>query len=135
MRFVIIITVTMINLLGYSLCNKVDQSPADEIKIPGESVKIQCKHSVANYNQINWYRQNLQNKELTFMGYLLAQSGKNTEKDFTDKIELSGDGNSEGFLTIKNLLSNDSAVYFCAAYYTVSQITVVHYKNILFIFL
>lgn len=69
------------------------------------------------------------------MGYLLSKSGKNPEKDFKDKIEMSGDGNSEVFLTIKNLLSNDSAVYFCAAYYTVSQIAVVHYKNILFIFL
>lgn len=120
---------------GFSLCNKVNQYPADVIENPGKSVKIQCKHNVTNYNQIIWYKQNLQSNELTFMGYLLAQSGKNLEKDFTDKIEMSGDGNSEGSLTIKNLLPNDSTMYFCAAYYTVSQITVVHYKNILFVFL
>lgn len=71
-----------------------------------------------SYDQINWYRQNLAN-ELTLMGYIFGQSGKNIEKDFTDKIELSGNGNSKGSLTIKFITSNDSAVYLCAASYTV----------------
>lgn len=106
-------------LTGSSHSNTVDQSPPDVIKKPGESAVIQCSHNVPSYNQINWYRQN-QGKEFTFMGYLLLESPK-PENEFTEKIEMSGNGNpnGNGALTIKNLLSTDSAVYFCAAYYTV----------------
>ncbi len=102
---------------GFSLSNKVKQSPPDVIKRQGESAEIQCLHSVPSYNQINWYRQN-QDQGFTLMGYLYLTSN-NEEAGFTNKIEMSGDGNSNGYLTIKDLLSNDSAVYFCAACYTV----------------
>jgi len=118
---------------GFSHSNKVDQSPPDVIKRPGESAKIRCQHSVTNYNQINWYRHN-QGQEFTFMGYLLLK-GPSPEKEFTEKIEMSGDGQNDGSLSIKSLSSSDSAVYFCAAYYTVFQILTVHYKNISLILL
>ncbi|XDV43640.1 hypothetical protein PO909_012084, partial [Leuciscus waleckii] len=114
MRVVIIVTVTLITFSGFSHSNKVDQSPPDVIHRPGDSANIRCQHSVTSYNQINWYRQN-QGQGFTFMGYLLIK-GPNPEKEFTEKIEMSGDGNSDGSLTIKSLSSNDSAVYFCAAY-------------------
>ncbi len=52
------------------------------------------------------------------MGYLLGKEPYE-ENDLKYKIEMSGDGNSNGYLTINRLSSNDSAVYFCAAYYTV----------------
>ncbi|RXN11371.1 TCR beta variable [Labeo rohita] len=117
MRVVIIITVTLITFSGFSHSNKVDQSPSDLIRRPGESAKIQCLHSVSGYNQINWYRQK-QGQEFTFMGYLL-RAGPNPEKEFTEKIDMSGNGNSNGSLIIKNLQSSDSGMYFCAAYHTV----------------
>ncbi len=102
---------------GLSHSNKVDQSPSNVIKKQGESAVIQCLHRVPNYNQFNWYRQN-QGQEFTFMGYLLL-TGPNSEKEFTENIEMSGNGKSNGSVTIKNLAPSDSAVYFCAAYYTV----------------
>uniref|UniRef100_A0A8C1Z3K5 Ig-like domain-containing protein n=1 Tax=Cyprinus carpio TaxID=7962 RepID=A0A8C1Z3K5_CYPCA len=104
-------------LTGSSHSNTVDQSPPDVIKKQGESAEIQCSHNVPGYNQINWYRQN-QGQEFTFMGYLLL-TDPTPEKEFTTKIEMSGIGNRNGAVTIKNLSSDDSAVYFCAAYYTV----------------
>ncbi len=52
------------------------------------------------------------------MGYLLL-TGPNSEKEFTKNIEMSGNGNSNGSVTIRNLSPSDSAVYFRAAYYTV----------------
>lgn len=118
---------------GLSHSNKVDQSPSDVIKKQGESAVIRCLHSVPNYNQINWYKQN-QGQEFTFMGYLLL-IGPNLEKEFTEKIEMSGNGNSNGSVTIKNLAPSDSAVYFCAAYYTVFYIPAVLYKNLSLILL
>ncbi len=87
------------------------------IKKPGESAEIRCLHNVSGYNQINWYKHN-QGKQFTFMGYLLL-TGPTAEKEFTKNIEMSGNGNSNGSVTIKNVAPSDSAVYFCAAYYTV----------------
>ncbi|KTG40909.1 hypothetical protein cypCar_00033557 [Cyprinus carpio] len=117
MKSVIIFTVMLISFSGFSHSNKVNQSPPDVIERQGETAKIQCLHSVPSYNQINWYRQN-QDHRFTLMGYLLGKDPYK-ENDFKDKIEMSGDGNSNGYLNIKGLSSNDSAVYFCAAYYTV----------------
>uniref|UniRef100_A0A673HE51 Ig-like domain-containing protein n=1 Tax=Sinocyclocheilus rhinocerous TaxID=307959 RepID=A0A673HE51_9TELE len=102
--------------MRFSLSNKVDQTPSDVIETQGETAKIQCLHSVPNYNQINWYRQN-QDHGFTLMGYLLGKEPYK-ENDFKDKIEMSGDGNNNRYLNIKSLSSNDNAVYFCAAYYT-----------------
>ncbi len=102
---------------GFSLSNKVNQSPPDVIERQGETAKIQCLHSVPNYDRINWYRQT-QDHGFTLMGYLLGKEPYK-ENDFKDNIEMSGDGNSNGYLNIKSLKSNDNAVYFCAAYYTV----------------
>ncbi len=87
------------------------------IQKPGESAKIQCLHRIPSYDQINFYRQN-QDLGFTLMGYLLGKEPYE-ENDLKYKIEMSGDGNSNGYLTINRLSSNDSAVYFCAAYYTV----------------
>ncbi len=53
------------------------------------------------------------------------------EPEFLNKIKLDGDGSNKGTLTIRNLRLNDSAVYFCAAYYTVLRITSVWYKKTL----
>ncbi|KAL1258056.1 hypothetical protein QQF64_011300 [Cirrhinus molitorella] len=47
MRVIIIITVTLITFSGFSYSNKVDQSPSEIIRRPGESAKIQCLHREA----------------------------------------------------------------------------------------
>ncbi len=59
---------------------------------------------------------------LKLMGYL-SNEDKNKEPEFDNKIELKGNGRNNGTLIINNLKLNDSAVYFCAAYYTVLRIT------------
>lgn len=103
---------------GSGICS-VDQNPPDLIKYQDEFAKIKCAHTVKNYDRILYYKRS-QDTGLTLMGYLFNNSPK-LEEAFQrfSKIELSGDGRNNGSLTIKSLSVNDSAVYFCAAYYTV----------------
>lgn len=75
---------------------------------------------MSSYNQINWYKQT-QDQDLILIGYKVGKAESNYEPDFKAKLEMSGDGNKNVSLTIKDLSSNDDAAYFCAAYYTVLQ--------------
>ncbi len=55
------------------------------------------------------------------MAYINVQQDT-TEPGFDGKIKLEGDGRNNVTLTISTLRLNYSAVYFCAAYYTVLRI-------------
>ncbi|KAL6477478.1 hypothetical protein MHYP_G00133130 [Metynnis hypsauchen] len=106
----------------------VQQTPPDLIKSQGESAEITCSHNIQSHDRILWYKQS-ETKELTFMGYLFVASG-NPEPEFKDKIKISGNSNEfHGSLTMTNLSLESTAVYFCAAYYTVVLLPSLHYKN------
>lgn len=106
----------------------VHQNPLDLIINHAESPEIKCFHKITGYDRLLWYKQS-QNKELTFMGYLIGNSG-NPEKLFKNKITIQGDANKlHGSLTLINATSESSSVYFCAAYYTVTLKVFLPYKN------
>ncbi len=98
----------------------VFQSPGDLIKNKDESAVIICTHNIPSYERILWYKKDIMG--FNFMGFLNLEYD-NPELEFKSKIKLDGDGRKNGTLTISNLKLNDSAVYFCAAYYTVLRIT------------
>ncbi|KAF7704662.1 hypothetical protein HF521_021734 [Silurus meridionalis] len=112
----IIFSVTLLCLPGSGVCS-VFQTPPDLIKNLNEIAEIKCAHNVSSYDRILWYKHS-QDTGFTFMGYIFATSLK-PEEEFTTKIKLSGDGSKNGSLTINSVSVNDSAVYYCAAYYTV----------------
>lgn len=62
---------------------------------------------------IFWYKQTLDHG-LTLLGYIWNKNNF-PEENFKKKINLKGDGTKDGQLIIKDLLTNDSAVYYCAA--------------------
>ncbi len=93
------------------------QSPDDLIKNQNESSVIVCSNNIQNYDRMLWYKQSQDITGLKFMGYLFTN--ENIEPEFTNKIKMKGDAKRNGTLTINNLGPEDSAVYFCAAYYTV----------------
>lgn len=106
----------------------VHQKPHNLIINHGESPEIKCFHKIPNYDRLLWYKQS-QSKELTFMGNLIGDSGY-PEKAFQNKITISGDSNKfHSSLTLINSTSENSAVYFCAAYYTVTLNLFLPYKN------
>ncbi|KAL1258062.1 hypothetical protein QQF64_011306 [Cirrhinus molitorella] len=98
----------------------VFQSPDDLIKSQDESAVITCAHNIPSYERILWYKKEIM--DFKFMGYLNL-GYKYPESEFENKIKLIGDGRNNSTLTISNLKQNDSAMYFCAAYYTVLRIT------------
>ncbi|RXN37342.1 T-cell receptor beta variable [Labeo rohita] len=98
----------------------VFQSPGDLIRNQDESAVITCTHNIPGYQRILWYKKDIM--DFTFMGFLNLESD-NPDPEFKSKIKLKGDGRKNGTLTISNLTLTDSAVYFCAAYYTVIRIT------------
>ncbi|RXN11362.1 T-cell receptor beta variable [Labeo rohita] len=105
-----------VTILGKS----VVQTPSDLLKKENEFAKIKCTNNVQNYDVVQWYKQS--QSTMQFMGYLnIKQEVKETK--FDDKIKLEGNGRNNVTLTINTLMLNDSAVYFCAAYYTVLRIT------------
>ncbi|KAL7862355.1 hypothetical protein SRHO_G00137960 [Serrasalmus rhombeus] len=108
----------MILVTGSLNAVAVQQTPSDLIKNQGQSAEITCSHNIQSHDRILWYKQS-QTKELTFMGYLFVDSG-NPEPEFNNKIKISGNSNEfHGSLTMTNLSLDSTAVYFCAAYYTV----------------
>ena len=96
---------------GLSLSDQVHQTPADMFSQPGGEAKINCFHTIVNYDKILWYKQT--NRQLQFLGYMYASP--NPEDGAGVKIEGSANKDKNCTLTIEELTLNSSAVYFCAA--------------------
>lgn len=98
---------------GSSLSNKVQQYPAEIYKSSDEEAKIDCSHSIDNYNRILWYKQT--DRDLEFLGYLLAGTEKLEKASVNVTIKGGANKGETCTLTIKDLSMNSKAVYFCAA--------------------
>lgn len=93
----------------------VHQTPPSLIKSPGQSVlgQIYCSHSIPNYDNILWYKQD-GGGALKYLGYLNLQH-LYPENDVKEILSFSGDGRTHSNLSFVSVSQNDSAVYFCAA--------------------
>lgn len=97
---------------GSSLSDQVHQSPADIYHKPGAKAKINCSHSIQNYNQISWYKKS--NLELQLLGYMYVNN-PNLENGIGATIEGDASKDKTCTLIIEGLGLNSSAVYLCAA--------------------
>ncbi|KAL1258067.1 hypothetical protein QQF64_011311 [Cirrhinus molitorella] len=116
------VSVCIMILTAACLGKTVLQTPDNLIKNQDESAVIICTHNIPSYYRILWYKQSPDMLGFILMGYL-NYDAKNEEPEFKSKIKLDGDGQKNGTLIISNLTMTDSAVYFCAAYYTVLRIS------------
>uniref|UniRef100_A0A8C5DIG2 Ig-like domain-containing protein n=1 Tax=Gouania willdenowi TaxID=441366 RepID=A0A8C5DIG2_GOUWI len=105
--------------VGASDSKHVEQKPPFIIRKYGDSVnnEIKCSHNITDYNVILWYKQD-RGKSLKLLGYLY-NNNLNFEEDLEERIRFDGDGRKESTLRVTDLNFSDSALYFCAASYTV----------------
>ena len=82
--------------------------------IESKMVKLSCSHSIENYNQILWYKQQRNNRQLKLLGYLYLND-VNPETGMDDEMSGSAGQHQTASLTIQNISVESSAVYFCAA--------------------
>ena len=80
----------------------------------GQTATLSCSHSIKDYNQIFWYKQQRINKELEFLGYIWGTSAK-PEEGMAVEMDGSASQHKTATLTIQNISVESSAVYFCAA--------------------
>lgn len=90
---------------------KVNQSPLHILKKKAESAEIWCSHYQPDQDRILWYKKT--NQTFVLMGNLYDTMSL-MESDYEDKVKLDGDALKDSSLTIRNLSSEDTAVYFCA---------------------
>ena len=101
--------------VGASLSDQVHQNPPEMVVAieSGPTVTLNCSHSIKDYNRILWYKQQHNNKQLEFLGYIYVTA--NPEKGMDVAMSGSAEQNQTASLTIQNISVEKSAVYFCAA--------------------
>ncbi|KAL7380024.1 hypothetical protein ABVT39_010125 [Epinephelus coioides] len=110
-------TPQLVTVSAHGQSNSVFQTPPFIIKETGQSVagEINCSHSIPNYNQILWYKQDEQGA-LKLLGYLYVKSAT-VEDDVKGKISFEGDGLTDGSdVTQTDILwekQGDSATMHC----------------------
>ncbi|MFT7801715.1 T-cell receptor beta chain [Arapaima gigas] len=107
-------------LPGWSLSSKVVQGPPAHLSRPEASVEFNCSHSISNYDTILWYQKLPGGIALTLIGFIYYQT-KEVEVGYQDRFDLKGNGEKAVSLHISNMTAGDTAVYLCAASYTVLQ--------------
>ncbi|KAK1792920.1 hypothetical protein P4O66_001646 [Electrophorus voltai] len=104
---------------SFVICKDVHQTPPDVLCLPEMSVNLTCSHKISNYNTILWYRRAHGDTILKPIGYVRLTSNKQIEKEYEGHFNVAGDGESAASLEILQVRQEeDSAVYFCSAYYS-----------------
>ncbi|CAL8302078.1 unnamed protein product [Boreogadus saida] len=106
--------ITLNDVSGASLSDQVHQTPPEMVVAieSGPTVTLECFHSINNYDQILWYKQLRNDKQLVFLGYISSTTA------FPEAgVIMSGSADQDQTveLRIQNISVESSAVYFCAA--------------------
>ncbi|KAK2843658.1 hypothetical protein Q7C36_011873 [Tachysurus vachellii] len=94
--------------------NGVTQIPSVSWKLKGESAEMKCSHNKGlGYIQMYWYRQR-QGQSMELIVYKTPSSEPDFGSVDKNKFSTVKEIPANGSLTVKDLDTEDSAVYFCA---------------------
>uniref|UniRef100_A0A8C7WWJ9 Ig-like domain-containing protein n=1 Tax=Oryzias sinensis TaxID=183150 RepID=A0A8C7WWJ9_9TELE len=97
---------------GSSGKTQVYQTPSQIYRKPGQEAKIYCSHSESNYDQILWYKQS--EGQMLLLGYVYFRD-PSAEAGLGVKLGGGASKDQNCTLTVEDVNSSSSAVYFCAA--------------------
>uniref|UniRef100_A0A8C4TGG7 Ig-like domain-containing protein n=1 Tax=Erpetoichthys calabaricus TaxID=27687 RepID=A0A8C4TGG7_ERPCA len=104
----------------HAKCVNVKQNPSFITTEVGDTVTLHCEHDGgASYPNMYWYQQQDGLTALKLNGYL-AFTNAVYEYNPDGRFKLTGDGSKQGRLTISDLTTEDSAMYYCAASYHIA---------------
>ncbi|GLD47689.1 immunoglobulin iota chain-like protein [Lates japonicus] len=108
------LSAALLCVVGLSDGNDVTQTPL-LWSTEGQSATMNCSHTKGStYRQMYWYRQ-LPGETMKQIVYTTAYSPHEYQSGFSeDKFPAKKNDAETGSLTVKELLHNDSGVYFCA---------------------
>ncbi|KAK2833614.1 hypothetical protein Q5P01_017503 [Channa striata] len=113
----------MFNLPGCSGQSMESIPPSPVMKKPGETLSLSCRGSGFTFTccTMSWIRQ-AAGKELEWMGYRYDATSYGYTSSLQGGIEITRDNsNSMTYLTLSNLKTEDSAVYYCAKHTVVER--------------
>ncbi|KAL1258060.1 hypothetical protein QQF64_011304 [Cirrhinus molitorella] len=100
-------------ITGCADANDVTQSPNIMLRVM-ENATLTCSHTKgATYDRMYWFRQH-QGKTMELIVYTTSFNTKEFEKLKENKYSVNHETAAKGVLTVKNLESDDSALYLCA---------------------
>ncbi|CAJ1074740.1 hypothetical protein PFLUV_G00229620 [Xyrichtys novacula] len=95
---------------------QVSQTPSNLLMKADGEVKMSFSHQIQLYDTVLWYRRSSGNTSLELIAYVRYESPY-VELPFQSHFEVSGDGEKEAHLLIKNLRHPEhSGEYFGAAW-------------------
>lgn len=101
----------ILSLTGSAQTGSVRQTPVDIVQISNTTAEIHCFHTVNGYDRILWYKHTT-DVPFIYLGYINMKIGYPEDQE---KMTIKGNGENNASLYIVNLISSDSAVYYCAA--------------------
>ncbi|MED6257857.1 hypothetical protein ATANTOWER_032597 [Ataeniobius toweri] len=113
LRFMMTLSLALVS--GSSLNDQVHQTPFYIQAKPGETARINCSHSIQNYDVILWYKRS-EDRQLQLLGYMYLDN-KYPEPGVNVEMDGNAAKDQNCTLIIKGLSVSSSAVYFCAASY------------------
>uniref|UniRef100_A0A673M1T1 Ig-like domain-containing protein n=1 Tax=Sinocyclocheilus rhinocerous TaxID=307959 RepID=A0A673M1T1_9TELE len=99
---------------AYFCDNDVSQVPSVLMAVKGSSAQLNCTHKKDfTFNQMYWYRQR-PGQTMTLIVFTSTASNPDFGDSDPNKFPVNKTVPESGSLTVNNVESDDSAVYFCS---------------------
>ncbi|MEQ2288425.1 hypothetical protein AMECASPLE_022433 [Ameca splendens] len=107
-------------VMDVCLSIEVHQTPPAALTKLGQHIQMICSHGKTDYTLMQWYQKSPGDQALKRIGHVYysnIEQEKPFEKHFKITGDMSGETAKNGSLSITDLKTEHTAVYYCAASY------------------